>query len=118
MSFDLPARNCSAALILAAFATTAQSGEVYTGAWGGMVPASIEFLSDSTLRICQEDLVRQCQEPVPFTRDGETIVVEHLTSGRKWTYATRPGGGFDGTYFRWEGQTGYKVLATAVLLPR
>ena len=83
-----------------------------------MVPASLEFLSETELRICQEDLVNQCQAPVPFTRDGETIVVEHLTSGRKWTYVPRRDGGYDATYFRWEGEDGYKVLTTAILHPR
>ena len=96
----------------------AHAGEVYTGAWGGMVPASIEFLSDTELRICLEDLVHRCQAPVPFTRQGETIVVEHLTSGRKWTYTPRADGGYDASYFRWDGEGSYNVLSTAILRPR
>ena len=83
-----------------------------------MVPVSIEFLSNTALRICLEDLQLQCQEPVPFFREGETIVVEHLTSGRRWTYAPRTDGGYDATYFRWDGKGAYKVLTAAILRPR
>ena len=111
------ASTCHALALAGALLTPgagAQAGEVYTGAWGGLVPASLEFLSENALKICQEDLVRQCQFPVPFHREGETIVVEHLTSGRRWTYAPRPGGGYDAEYLRWNGQ-GYDLLTRAVL---
>jgi hypothetical protein len=74
----------------------------------------MQILSDTTLRICQEDLALQCQSPVPFHREGDVIVVEHLTSGRKWTYAPRGDGGYDAVYLRWNGQ-GYDLLATAIL---
>ena len=118
MYFSAPRDRTVAFLAVALVSTPVHAEEVYVGSWGGMVPASIEFLSDTTARICHEDLVHQCQAPVPFSREGRSIVIEHLTSGRRWTYEPRLDGGLDATYFRWDGNGQYKELATAILRPR
>lgn len=117
-------RHCRAGRLLAALGLAlslgfpAHAGEVFVGQWGGLVPASLEILTDKTLEICQEDLALQCQSLVPYTRQGDVIVVERLTSGRKWTYTPRADGAFDAVLYRWSGEDGYQRLVEAVLRKR
>lgn len=94
------------------------SGDVFVGDWNGLVPHSMEILSEDRLKLCREDLRLQCQYPIPFTHDGEIIVVEKFTDGLRWTYTPRSDGGYDATYDRWNGKDGYDTLATAILRPR
>ncbi|MEM7057353.1 MAG: hypothetical protein AAF557_07185 [Pseudomonadota bacterium] len=96
----------------------ANAGDVFIGDWNGLVPHSMEILSEDRLKICREDLQLQCQFPVPYSRDGNTIVVEKFTDGLRWTYTPRSDGGYDATYDRWNGKDGYDTLATARLTPR
>lgn len=117
MRFDAWRRVCfSAPMILLATAT--QADDVYVGDWNGLVPHSMQILNADRLKLCREDLTLQCQFPIPYSRDGETIVVEKFTDGLRWTYTPRPDGGYDATYDRWNGKDGYDSLATAVLRPR
>ncbi|MEM7189425.1 MAG: hypothetical protein AAF439_07425 [Pseudomonadota bacterium] len=107
-------RTLCAALLITTAASTAAAPERYTGLWNGVVPASVEIIDAKTLRFCREDLLLQCVGPVPYMREGDVIVVEHLSDGLKWTYSPRPDGGFDAQWLRWNG-SGYTLLATAVL---
>ena len=98
-------------------ANGAVAGDVFTGAWNGLVPASLEITDDKTLRFCREDLVHQCQANVPYRLDAGVIVVEHFADGLRWTYTPRADGGYDATYDRWNGKGAYVPLATARLTP-
>jgi len=101
-----------------ALPVAAEPGSVFIGDWNGLVPHSMEILSDTKLKLCREDLNLQCQYPIPYSRDGEIIVVEKFTDGLRWTYTPRPDGGYDATYDRWNGKDGYENLATAILRAR
>ncbi|MEM9140634.1 MAG: hypothetical protein AAGB15_12485 [Pseudomonadota bacterium] len=113
------------AVILMALATLpaqaqapSQAQDIYIGDWNGLVPHSMQILNDQTLKICREDLTLQCQYPIPYSRQGEVIVVENFSAGLRWTYTPRPGGGYDARYDRWDGEGRYDTLATAILRAR
>ena len=91
---------------------------VYVGAWNGMVPASVSFTDDDHLTFCREDLKLQCVGPIPFTREGEDIVVDHMADGLRWVYRLRDDGAINAIWQRWNGNSGYDQLATAVLRRR
>lgn len=103
--------------VLPAFAA-ADPGAVYVGDWNGLVPHSMQILDDKTVRLCREDLTLQCQFPIPYTRDGNTIVIEKFTDGLRWTYTLRSDGAYNATFDRWNGSNSYDTLATAVLRQR
>ncbi len=120
MTVRMPGRLISVAMALpfAAAPMAATAGDVFVGQWGGMVPVSIEFLSDTSLRMCREDLRLQCNGPIPYHREGESVVVEHRSDGLKWTFTPRLDGGYDAVYARWNGKDGYDTLVSAVLQAR
>lgn len=99
-------------------ATAQDPNTVFVGDWNGMVPHSLQILSENRLKLCREDLRLQCQFPIPYTRNGDVIVVEKFTDGLRWTYTPRKDGGYDATYDRWNGKDGYDNLATATLRPQ
>ncbi len=111
-------RLVASGLLVSLLVLPARAGDVFIGDWNGLVPHSMEILSDTKLKLCREDLNLQCQFPIPYSRNGQTIVVEKFTDGLRWTYTPRPGGGYNATYDRWNGKDGYESLATAILTPR